>query len=276
MEKKVLIGVFGGTGFYKFAENVEEVTIETPYGFPSDKITIAEIEGKRVAFLPRHGRDHQYPPHKIPYRANLWAMKRLGVERIIAPNAVGSLNPDVKIGDFVVCDQLVDRTSGRTSTFYDGPITTHISFAKPYCPELREIAIRNLKKLGYSHHEKGIVVVIEGPRFSTEAESKWFTSMGWDVINMTQYPEAVLARELEMCYVNISLVTDYDVGLVAEGKVEPVSHEMVIKIFNENLDKLKTLLFEMIKEIPKKREKCECGEALKGARFSGENFIPLI
>jgi len=274
--EKVSIGVFGGTGFYKFFESVKEITIETPFGSPSSLIGIVEIEGKRVAFLPRHGKNHEYPPHKIPYRANLWVMKKLGVERIIAPNACGSLQPNIKVGDFVICDQFVDRTSGRVSTFYDGPITTHIGMAEPYCPELREIAINNLKKLGYSHHSKGTVVVIEGPRFSTISESKWFTSMGWEVINMTQYPEVVLARELEMCFLNISVVTDYDVGLVSEGSVEPVSHEMVIKIFNENLEKLKTLIINIIKDIPEKRERCKCGETLKGARVSNENFIPLF
>lgn len=274
--EKVNIGVFGGTGFYKFFENVKEVTVETPYGSPSSTIGIVEIEGKKVAFLPRHGKNHEFPPHKIPYRANLWAMKKLGVERIIAPNACGSLQPHIKVGDFVICDQFVDRTSGRISTFYDGPITTHVGMAEPYCPELREIAIKNLEKLNLPHHKKGTVVVIEGPRFSTISESKWFTSMGWEVINMTQYPEVVLARELEMCFLNISVVTDYDTGLVAEGSVEPVSHEMVIKIFNENLEKLKTLIVNIIKDIPSEREKCKCGEALKGARFSGENFIPLF
>lgn len=274
--EKINIGVFGGTGFYKFFENIKEVIIETPFGSLSSEIGIVEIDGKKVAFLPRHGKNHQYPPHKIPYRANLWAMKKLGVERIIAPNACGSLQPHIKVGDFVICDQFVDRTSGRVSTFYDGPITTHVSMAEPYCPELREIAINNLKKLGYPHHDKGTVVVIEGPRFSTISESKWFTSMRWDVINMTQYPEVVLARELEICFLNISVVTDYDVGLVSEGSVEPVSHEMVIKIFNENIEKLKTLIVNIIKDIPEKREKCSCGDALKGARFSGENFISLF
>ncbi|HQN48729.1 MAG TPA: S-methyl-5'-thioadenosine phosphorylase, partial [Caldisericia bacterium] len=227
---KASIGIFGGTGFYKFFDNMEEVIVETPYGSPSSSISIAEIDGKKVAFLPRHGKNHEYPPHKIPYRANLWAMKKLGVERIISPNACGSLQSHIKVGDFVICDQFVDRTSGRVSTFYDGPITTHIGMAEPYCLELMQIAVNNLKKLGYSHHEKGTVVVIEGPRFSTISESKWFTSMGWEVINMTQYPEVVLARELEMCFLNISVVTDYDVGVVSEGSVEPVSHEMVTKI----------------------------------------------
>ncbi len=273
---KASIGIFGGTGFYKFFDNMEEVVVETPYGSTSSSISIAEIDGKKVAFLPRHGKNHEYPPHKIPYRANLWAMKKLGVKRIISPNACGSLQSHIKVGDFVICDQFVDRTSGRASTFYDGPITTHIGMAEPYCPELMQIAVNNLKKLGYSHHEKGTVVVIEGPRFSTISESKWFTSMEWEVINMTQYPEVVLARELEMCFLNISVVTDYDVGVVSEGSVEPVSHEMVTKIFNENLEKLKTLIINIIKDIPDKREKCKCGETLKGARVSGEYFISLF
>ncbi len=273
---KASIGIFGGTGFYKFFDNMEEVVVETPYGSTSSSISIAEIDGKKAAFLPRHGKNHEYPPHKIPYRANLWAMKKLGVKRIISPNACGSLQSHIKVGDFVICDQFVDRTSGRASTFYDGPITTHIGMAEPYCPELMQIAVNNLKKLGYSHHTKGTVVVIEGPRFSTISESKWFTSMGWEVINMTQYPEVVLARELEMCFLNISVVTDYDVGVVSEGSVEPVSHEMVTKIFNENLEKLKTLIINIIKDIPDKREKCKCGETLKGARMSGENFISLF
>jgi len=273
---KASIGVFGGTGFYKFFDNMEEFVVETPYGSTSTSISIAEIGGKKVAFLPRHGKNHEYPPHKIPYRANLWAMKKLGVERIIAPNACGSLQPHIKVGDFVICDQFVDRTSGRVSTFYDGPITTHIGMAEPYCPELMQIAINNLKKLGYPHHEKGTVVVIGRTEVSTISESKWFTSMGWEVINMTQYPEVVLARELEMCFLNISVVTDYDVGLVSNGSVEPVSHEMVTKIFDENLEKLKTLIIDIIKDIPDKREKCKCGETLKGARVSGENFISLF
>ena len=245
-------------------EKAEKIKVDTPYGAPSDLISVGEIAGKRVAFLPRHGEGHTLPPHKIPYRANLYAMKSLGVERIIAPCAAGSLQPHVKIGDFVVSDQIVNRTFRRVDTFYDGPVVTHIGFADPYCPELRQIAIGSARRLGLPIHEKGTVVVIEGPRFSTRAESKWYSSMGWEVINMTQYPESVLARELEMCYVNIALITDYDVGV--EGKVPPVSHEEVIKVFKENNEKLKALVFEIIKSIPDERH-CKCGEALKGARF---------
>ena len=265
-ELKVEIGVFGGSGFYKFIEGVQEIEIDTPYGNPSSAVAVTEIGGRKVAFLPRHGKKHEYPPHKINYRANLWALKSLGVTRVISPCAAGSLQPHVKPGDFVICDQLVDRTSGRISTFYDGPETTHISFADPYCPELRGVAFQTAKALGIPVHERGTVVVIEGPRFSTRAESKWFSSMGWEVINMTQFPEAVLARELEMCFVNISLITDYDVGLEGHPEIKPVTHEEVIRVFNENNDKLKELLLKMIPAIPKEA-KCACGHALEGARF---------
>jgi 5'-methylthioadenosine phosphorylase len=258
-------GVFGGSGFYSFLENVSEVKIETPYGAPSDVIAIGEYKGRSVAFLPRHGKLHQYPPHKIPYRANLWAFKELGVKRIIAPTAVGSLQPEYKVGDFVVTDQFVDFTSGRECTFYEGPITTHISMAEPYCPELRGIAIEALEKLGVRFHRTGTVVVIQGPRFSTKAESIFFTRMGFHIINMTQYPEVVLARELEMCYVNVAVVTDYDVGIVAEGNVEPVTQEMVIKKFNENIGTLKEVVKYIIEHTPVERH-CKCGEALKDAR----------
>ncbi len=266
-ERKAEIGVFGGSGLYTMegATVLEEIKMETPYGAPSDTITLVEVAGKRVAFLPRHGRKHQYPPHKIPYKANIWAMKALGVERILAPNAVGSLQPHIKPGDFVICDQFVDRTRHRDDTFFDGPITTHVSTADPYCPQLREIAIQACRDLNIPHHERGTVVVIEGPRFSTKAESRWFTSMGWEVINMTQYPEVTLAREAELCYVNISIVTDYDTGLVAEGEVEPVSAEEVMRNFAASLEKARALLLEIIKRIPSERT-CPCPHALKHAR----------
>lgn len=263
MTARADIGVFGGSGFYELMESYEEIKVETPYGAPSDKIAIGEIAGKKVAFLPRHGKDHRYPPHMIPYRANLYAFKSLGVKRIIAPCAAGSLQKHIKPGDIVVCDQLVNRTFRRIDTFYDGPIVTHVSFADPYCPELRKIAIDTIRELGIPLHEKGTVVVIEGPRFSTRAESRWYTNMGWEVINMTQYPEAILARELEMCYVNISLITDYDVGM--EGEIPPVTAEEVIKIFKENVDKAKKVIFKMIERMPIERS-CKCGEALRFAR----------
>lgn len=257
------IGVFGGSGFYAFLEDTETVEIETPYGAPSAPPVIGEVGGRRVAFIPRHGRQHEYPPHRINYRANLWAMKELGVERIIGPCAAGSLRREVALGDFVVCDQLVDRTRSRPHTFYDGPVTTHISFADPYCETMRRVAIETGRSLGITMHDRGTMVVIEGPRFSTRAESRWFASQGWDTLNMTGYPEAVLARELEMCYVNVSLITDYDVGV---EDVPPVTHEQVIEVFTRNNERLRELLFAMIPALPTERD-CPCATALRGARF---------
>ena len=208
---------------------------------------------------------HDLPPHLINYRANLWAMKSLGITRIISPCAAGSLQTNVQPGEFVICDQFVNKTWGRKDTFYEGPITTHVSPADPYCPELRNIASSAAKKLGIPVHDKGTILVIQGPRFSTKAESKFFTAMGWEVINMTQYPEAFLARELEMCVVNISLITDYDAGLV--GDVAPVSHSEVIKVFTENNEKLKKLIFAMTQSIPEERKHCQCGDTLEHSRI---------
>jgi len=260
------IGVYGGSGFYAFQEDVEEVKIETPYGAPSDLIALTVIGGKRVAFLPRHGRRHQLPPHMIPYRANAWAMKELGVTRIISPSASGSLQPHIKPGDFVVCDQFVDRTWGRKDTFYDGPIATHIMGAEPYCSELRELAVQVIKSKGIPCHERGTVVVIQGPRFSTRSESAWYTQMGWEVVNMTQYPEVVLARELQMCYVNISLITDYDAGCVGLPGIEPVTADEVIKVLQANNERVRSVILEMIERMP--TGPCpECSKALEGARL---------
>jgi 5'-methylthioadenosine phosphorylase len=259
------VGVFGGSGFYSFLESVEEVELDTPHGAPSAPLAVGEVGGRRVAFLPRHGKKHQFPPHRVPYRANVWAMKELGVQRIVGPCAAGSLQPHVKPGHFVVCDQLVDRTWGRADTFYDGPETTHIGFADPYCPEMREAAVKQGRDLGIDLHERGTVVTVQGPRFSTRAESALFKNQGWEVINMTQYPEAILSRELEMCYLNVSLITDYDVG-VEGSDVEAVSHEMVIKVFDQNLARLRDLLFRVIPALPKDRA-CPCASALEGARF---------
>jgi 5'-methylthioadenosine phosphorylase len=245
------VGVFGGSGFYQFLENVREVKVETPYGAPSDTVSIAEMGGKTVAFLPRHGRKHSLPPHMINYRANVWAMKSLGVTDIIAPNACGSLQSHVKPGDLVVCDQFVDRTTGRKDTFYDGPITTHVSAAEPYCPLLRAHAVACCRAQNVPVHETGTVVVVQGPRFSTKAESRWFTNQGWEVINMTQYPECYLARELEMSYVNLSLITDYDAGLVGDDpNARPVTNEEVLAVFTANLDNLRRVLVRMIETLP--------------------------
>ncbi|NLK07731.1 MAG: S-methyl-5'-thioadenosine phosphorylase [Firmicutes bacterium] len=266
---KADIGIFGGSGFYELLPDVEEVWVETPYGAPSDKYALATIDGKKVAFLPRHGKEHHLPPHKINYRANLWGMKKLGVTRIIGPCAAGSLKSSIKPGDFVVTDQFVNRTWGRADTFFDGPITTHISAAHPYCSELRQIAIIEGQKQGIAIHPKGTVVVIQGPRFSTQAESREFQNHGWDVINMTQYPEGMLARELGLCYVNIALVTDYDAGLVDAPGVEAVTHAEVLKVFQANNDQLKELLYSMIAAVPADRgEQCSCADTLTDARES--------
>ncbi|MBE0476643.1 MAG: S-methyl-5'-thioadenosine phosphorylase [Coriobacteriia bacterium] len=262
-QRNAEIGVFGGSGLYALLEGAEEVKVETPYGAPSSTVTVGEVGGRRVAFLPRHGKDHTLPPHMIDYRANVWAMKSMGVTRIIGPNAAGSLQPHVKPGEFVVCDQFVDRTCGRKDTFYDGPVTTHVSSADPYCPTMRQVAIEKAAGLGITAHPRGTVVVVQGPRFSTRAESRWYSSQGWEVINMTQYPECYLARELEMCYVNISLITDHDVGV--EGAA-PVSNDEVVRVFNENNERVRELIYAMIPALPDVRD-CPCAHALEGARF---------
>jgi 5'-methylthioadenosine phosphorylase len=260
------IGVFGGSGFYSFLENTQDVRVETPYGAPSDKFTIGEIGGRKVAFLPRHGREHQIPAHMVNYRANIYAMHELGVTRILGPCAVGSLQADVPRQSFVLCDQFVDRTSGRKDTFYDGPITTHISSADPYCPELRRLMYDTCRAHKIDVRPSGTVVVIQGPRFSSRSESKWFSSQGWEVINMTQYPEVVLARELEMCYVNVSLVTDYDVGIEGQMDLAPVTADDIIRILNANNARLKDVIFDAVPKIPTERT-CPCATALANARL---------
>jgi 5'-methylthioadenosine phosphorylase len=259
------IGVYGGSGFYSLLENPEEMWVDTPYGMPSDKIALGEIAGRKVAFLPRHGKDHRYPPQSINYRANAWAFKELGITRIIGPTACGSLQAYVKPGSMVVADQIIDRTTGRKDTFYDGPVTTHVSFADPYCEQMRPIAVDALRGLEIDTHARGTIVVIQGPRFSTRAESKWFSGLGWEVINMTNYPESYLARELEMCYVNISLITDYDVGLEGQGGIKPVSHAEVMEVFARNNERVKQGIFKIVEALPADRT-CSCGSALAGAR----------
>jgi 5'-methylthioadenosine phosphorylase len=257
------IGVFGGSGFYSLMDDAREIWVETPYGAPSDRIGVGEIAGKRVAILARHGKDHRFPPHAINYRANVYAMKSLGVRWLLGPSAAGSLAKRIAPGSMVICDQIVDRTKGRKDTFYDGPHTTHVSFADPYCPTLRPIAAAALHSLEIETHATGTVVVIEGPRFSTRAESKWFASEGWEIVNMTQYPESYLARELEMCYANISLITDYDVGM--EG-APPVSRDAVIEVFNRNNLRLNGAIAEIVNRIDVDAD-CSCRHALDEARF---------
>lgn len=261
------IGVFGGSGFYSLLEDVREVKVDTPYGAPSDSVMLARVAGRAVAFLPRHGRSHTLPPHKINYRANVWAMRSLGVQAVISPCAAGSLQAHVKPGDFVVCDQFVDRTRGRIDTFYDGPIVTHVSPADTYDPVLRRLAVETIEAHGIPCHDGGTVVVIQGPRFSTKAESKWFTDAGWQVINMTQYPEAYLCRELGMAVVNISLITDYDSGVVANA--EAVTAHSVLEVFEKNAERIKKVVLDMVGKMPADLAGLGARDALVHSRGDG-------
>jgi 5'-methylthioadenosine phosphorylase len=257
------IGVFGGSGFYSFVEGLTEHAMSTPYGDPSATVSVGELAGRRIAFLPRHGPHHELPPHSINYRANLWAFRELGVTRVLAPSAAGSLQPHIHPGDVVLCHQLVDRTSGRAQTYYDGPPTVHVSWADPYCAELRAIAPAVARGAGMKVHDRGTVVVVQGPRFSTRAESEYYQRQGWEVINMTQYPEAYLARELEMCYLNLSLITDYDVGLEGRTDIEPVTMDEALRVFAENIPRLRDALVGLIDRVPETRT-CSCSAALAG------------
>lgn len=270
------IGIFGGSSFYDFLKNGRQIKIKTPFGWPSDKIFIGNYKGKKIAFLARHGQHHQYPPHKIPYRANLYAFKMLGVKQIIAPVASGSLKAKIKPGDFVICDQFVDKTYGRETTYFEGPQTknkfskaktVHISSVEPYCSYLRKLAIKACQRLKIRVHNKGTIVVINGPRFSTRAESEFYQRQGWDVINMTQYPECILAKELEMCYLNISLITDYDAGLKGNKNVKAVSFEEIRRVFKQNNEKVKKLIFEIIEKMPENLT-CNCHQSFKNAVVS--------
>jgi 5'-methylthioadenosine phosphorylase len=262
------IGVVGGSGLYAFLDDVTEVTVETPYGPPSDPIVIGEVAGRTVAFLPRHGRDHRYPPHKINYRSNIWALRSLGVSQILGPCAVGGLRQEYGPGRLVVPDQLVDRTSGRAQTFYDGPKVVHVSFADPYCPAGRRAAIAVADRAGWEPVESGTLVVVEGPRFSTRAESQWYQAQGWSVIGMTGLPEAALARELALCYTAMALVTDLDAGVEAGAGV---THEEVRRVFGENVDRLRKLLFDVIAALPTART-CPCARSLEGLDTGLEFF----
>jgi 5'-methylthioadenosine phosphorylase len=258
------IGILGGSGFYSLLPDAEEVWVETPFGLTSDAVSVGELAGRQVAFMPRHGRNHTVPPHMINYRANLWALRSLGVTRVLAPCAAGSLSKDVHPGDFVVCDQFVDRTKRRHDTYYDGPETTHVSLADPYCPELRSVAIEACLSHGLSVHSAGTMLVIEGPRFSTRAESEFHSAQGWAAVSMTQYPEVALARELEMCFTGIAVITDYDAGVSGE---DAVSVALVLKVFKESNAKLKEMLVRLVGAIPLERS-CSCGTALAHATIN--------
>ncbi|HUR52083.1 MAG TPA: S-methyl-5'-thioadenosine phosphorylase [Mycobacteriales bacterium] len=251
------IGIIGGSGLYSFLEHAEPVHVTTPYGEPSEPVVVGEVAGRHVAFLPRHGADHRFPPHAIPYRANLWALRAVGVRQVLAPCAVGGLQAELGPGSLVVPDQLVDRTSGRPQTLHETG-AVHVSFADPYCPVGRAAVVHAAR--GWPAVDGGTMVVIEGPRFSTRAESQWFSRQGWSVVNMTGHPEAVLARELALCYTAIALVTDLDAGVESAGAV---TQEEVFRVFGENTDRLRAVLHEVIAALPEDRA-CPCPAALDG------------
>src|SRR5271156_102323 len=252
------IAVVGGSGFYEFLSGAEEVKLDTPFGPPSDPIMGGEVAGRRVAFLPRHGRAHPVPPHNIPYRAAQWARRSLGVRRVLAPPAVGALTPSYGPGTLVIPDQLVDRTRTREQTYFDQG-ACHVPFADPYCPSVRPVAIATARASGWVPAGSGTLVVIEGPRFSTRAESLWFAAQGWTLVGMTGHPEAVLARELALCYVPLALVTDTDAG-VEEG--EGVTQAEVFEVFAANIKRLRDLVARTIAALPAEREDDLCAHAL--------------
>ncbi len=263
--EKATIGIIGGSGLYDpgILTNSREIKVYTPYGEPSDLITIGNIEGKTVAFIPRHGKRHRIPPHKINYRANIWALKELGVKWVISVSAVGSLRMDYKPGNFVIPDQFIDMTKSREYTFFDGPIVAHVSMADPFCNHLRNIIVQTAKELNITVHDSGTYVCIEGPRFSTRAESRiWREVYKADIIGMTLVPEVNLACEMQMCYATIAMVTDYDV--FAD---KPVTAEEVTKVMSENTENAKRLLYAVIKKIPERpqEELCSCCNSLRTA-----------
>jgi 5'-methylthioadenosine phosphorylase len=271
----VTLGIVGGSGFYELLDDATEHRIDTPFGAPSDVVVTGQLGGRAVAFLPRHGRGHRLPPHRVPYRANLWALREVGVRRVLLPCAVGSLRRELPPGTFVVLDQFVDRTTGRVGTFHDGadPLdhdqvgpVTHVAVAEPYCPELRAAAIAELAAAERPHATSGTIVVIPGPRFSTRAESRWHAAAGWDVVGMTQAPEVALARELAMCVCGIAMVTDHDAG--TDGG-EHVTSAQVVEVFAANVAHVKQLVAGVVGRVaPVPGDACTCADALEGAQMS--------
>ncbi len=263
MEKDVEIGIFGGTGIYdsELLEDAKEVDIDTPYGRPSDTITVGIFKGRKIAFLPRHGRKHSIPPHKINFKANIWAFRELGVARIIAPSAVGSLKEELEPGHFALPTQFLDFTKSRDGSFYDDKRVVHISVADPFCPELHASILRVAENRDLRLHKDCTYVCIEGPRFSTKAESVFYRTTGADIIGMTLVPECQLAREAQICYASISAVTDYDVW--AE---KPVTAKAVSETLSKNVEKTKRMLAELLDIIPKSRA-CSCAKALEEAQL---------
>lgn len=260
------IGVIGGSGFYSFLTDAREFSVETPFGPPSDPVVVGEVEGRRVAFLARHGRGHRFPPHRVNYRANLWALRSLGVRQVLAPCAVGSLQPDLVPGTVVVPDQVVDRTWGRAQTIYDDEgAVVHVGFADPFCPSGRAAVLSVSAASAAPAVDGGTLVVINGPRFSSKAESRWHQAAGWSLVGMTTMPEASIARELALCFTTIALVTDHDAGV--DGH-DSVTLEAVLAVFAENVGRLKATLRSVIAALPATQADaeaaCPCRRALDG------------
>jgi 5'-methylthioadenosine phosphorylase len=266
------IGVIGGSGLYDIEglTDIKEVNPDTPFGKPSDTITIGRLEGTGIAFLPRHGKGHRISPTEVSYRANIYALKGLGVEWIIAVNTVGSFKQEIKPGDLVIPDQLIDRTRSRANSFFGGGLVVHIPFAEPFCPVLSQILLEAARGTGASVHPKGTYVVMEGPAFSTKAESRLYRSWGADIIGMTALPEAKLAREAEICYATIAGVTDYDSW---QEQSEPFTVDVILNILRQNIDTVKRIIKLAVARVPEKRD-CECATALKAAFVTAPRFIP--
>ena len=259
LDPEVSLAILGGTGFYSLADDLKSIDSVTPFGQTSAAVSVGRFGGKTVAFLARHGNSHEYPAHRVPYRANLWALHSLGIRTLISTFSCGSLQPEIAPGDFLVCDQIIDRTHNRNSTFYEPPDTYHPTFADPYCSDLRAAAVSSAEELGLPFHRSGTVVVIQGPRFSTKAESQHYSEMGAHIINMTQMPEAILATELGICFVGIAMVTDYDAGISAPESgpdAEPVSMEMVLASLKKNITRVHQLVEHLVSTLPESRVAC--------------------
>ena len=270
--EKIELGIIGGSGLYDIEgiKNLQPVALDTPFGQPSDEYMVGELNGKKIAFLPRHGRGHRFTPSEINYRANIYGFKKLGVERLVSISAVGSMREDIKPGDLVIADQFFDRTSKRISTFFGQGMVVHVGFADPVCPELSGILFQSGKKMGYTMHKGGTYVCIEGPQFSTRSESNIYRQWGVDIIGMTNIPEAKLAREAEMCYATIALATDYDCWRISE---EAVTADAVIKVLIENVSKAKAIIRDVITQLPGRRA-CHCGQSLDHAIITAQDKIP--
>ncbi|MCX7624495.1 MAG: S-methyl-5'-thioadenosine phosphorylase [Thermomicrobium sp.] len=268
------LGVLGGSGLYRMAdlEDIEEVRLTTPFGEPSDAITIGTLQGMRVAFLPRHGRAHQHSPSRVPARANFWALKALGVRWVVSVSAVGSLREEIRPLDFVVPDQVIDRTVRRSRSFFDeeGPVV-HVALDEPFCPELREALVQASIAAGPRVHERGTYLCIEGPQFSTKAESRLYRSWGMDIIGMTAMPEVRLAREAELCFAIVALVTDYDVW---HSEEEPVSVTVVLERLQQNVEAAQRTLRELVPRLRHLPGRCSCSSALQYAIVTRPDAIP--